>query len=219
MLITSCSVWLSVSQSVKQIRNTPTFMRDDTQIKSELWMRQKYFYDIYISEEALNLKLICHIHWMKQAPNMESHLADCEAVFLWKLWHSSLSLFLCMHACGLINGISSHFVFIFMRFHFSPLFTKKSPSKLINSVSLGRDPSIFPTPNWIDLGGWDGWGGGRLVFSKGAICARFPLWINVKSDSTRCCRCSCCLPSHDARANEGSSCFHYHSRRGGGAVC
>lgn len=107
--------------------------------------------------------------------NRESHLADCEDA-LKNLSFIPLQteyLCVCVHACGLINCISSHFVFILMRFHFSPLFTKNL-SKLINSVSLGRNPSIFRTPNWIDLRG------PHLAFSIGAICARFPLWINMK---------------------------------------
>lgn len=67
--------------------------------------------------------------------------------------HSSLSLF--PHVC-----VWSHKRRLFpLRLHifhtafiFSPLFTKKPP-KLIKSMSLGRNPSIFRTPNWIDLVG------------------------------------------------------------------
>ena len=117
--------------------------------------------------------------------NRESHLADCKDpltnLTLVPLYREHLSLLsTCMYACGLINSISSHFVFIFTQLSFFLLYLpKKNLSKLIKSVSLGTDPSIFPTPNWIDLGG------PHLAFSIGAICARFSyFWINMKKKVT-----------------------------------
>ena len=147
------------------------------------------------------LNLICHtlnvigpwtenliwltVKWLK---NLTCTQRVCVCVYAW------------MHVCGLINCISSHFVFIFTRVHFSPLFTKNL-SKLINSVSLGRNPSIFRTPNWIDLRG------PHLAFSIGAICARFPslpppsLWINVKKwQQCTCCRHTTRVPMRAPRA-------------------
>ncbi|MEQ2187867.1 hypothetical protein GOODEAATRI_009128 [Goodea atripinnis] len=65
------------------------------------------------------------------------------------------SVFLCMYAWGLINSISSHFVFISHASIFLP-YLPKNPAKLINCTSLRGDPSIFRTPNRIDLRRTDG---------------------------------------------------------------
>lgn len=84
-----------------------------------------------------------------------------------------------LFACGLINRISFCFVFIFTCFHFFRLYLlkrKKKNSCLTHKLRVFGEESIhLPDTklNWSQ--------GPRVAVSMGAICARFPLWINLRN--------------------------------------